>query len=126
MDDFVAQMVKNLKKGNRIRIAGLGSLQVRKHAARKGHNPATGETIKIPAKKKVATCGALADAKDLCRRGENRHGPAGAGSRCLPRRARAAKRPPYPGTVDSFATPLVCSRELIPISLSESGHFQPV
>jgi DNA-binding protein HU-beta len=54
MDDFVAQVIKNLKKGNRIRIAGLGSLQVRKHAARKGRNPATGETMKIPAKKKVA------------------------------------------------------------------------
>jgi DNA-binding protein HU-beta len=54
MDDFIAQVVKNLKKGNRIRISGLGSLQVRKHAARKGRNPATGETMKIPAKKKVA------------------------------------------------------------------------
>ncbi len=54
MNDFVAQVVKNLKKGNRIRIAGLGSLQVRKHAARKGRNPATGETMKIRAKKKVA------------------------------------------------------------------------
>ena len=54
MDDFVTHLVKNLKKGNRIRIAGLGSLQVRKHAARKGRNPTTGESIKIPAKKKIA------------------------------------------------------------------------
>jgi DNA-binding protein HU-beta len=54
MDDFVMQLVKNLKKGNRIRIPGLGSLQVRKQAARKGRNPATGESIKIPAKKKIA------------------------------------------------------------------------
>jgi DNA-binding protein HU-beta len=54
MDDFVTHVVKNLKKGNRIRIPGLGSLQVRKHAARKGRNPATGESIKIPAKKKIA------------------------------------------------------------------------
>jgi DNA-binding protein HU-beta len=54
MDDFIAQVVKNLRKGTRIRIAGLGSFQVRKHAARKGRNPATGETMKIPAKKKVA------------------------------------------------------------------------
>jgi DNA-binding protein HU-beta len=54
MVDLVTHVVKNLKKGNRIRISGLGSLQVRKHAARKGRNPATGESIKIPAKKKIA------------------------------------------------------------------------
>lgn len=54
MDDMVAMLVKNLKKGNRIRMAGLGILQVRKRAARMGRNPATGETIKIPAKKKIA------------------------------------------------------------------------
>ena len=54
MDDFVMQLVKNLKKGSRIRIPGLGSLQVRKHAARTGRNPSTGESIKIPAKKKIA------------------------------------------------------------------------
>lgn len=54
MDDLVAHLVKNLKKGNRVRLAGLGILQVRKRAARMGRNPATGETIKIPAKKKIA------------------------------------------------------------------------
>ena len=54
MDDLVAALVKNLKKGNRIRMAGLGILQVRKRAARMGRNPATGEAIKIPAKKKIA------------------------------------------------------------------------
>jgi DNA-binding protein HU-beta len=61
MGDLVTHVVKNLKKGNRIRIPGLGSLQVRKHAARKGRNPATGESIKIPAKKKIA----FRAAKDL-------------------------------------------------------------
>ena len=54
MDDLVAHLVKNLKKGNRVRMAGLGILQVRKRAARMGRNPATGESIKIPAKKKIA------------------------------------------------------------------------
>jgi DNA-binding protein HU-beta len=54
LDDLVAALVKNLKKGNRVRMAGLGILQVRKRAARMGRNPATGETIKIPAKKKIA------------------------------------------------------------------------
>jgi len=53
-DALVSTIVKNLKKGNRIRIAGLGILQVKKRAARMGRNPATGETISIPAKKKIA------------------------------------------------------------------------
>jgi DNA-binding protein HU-beta len=53
-DELVEQIVKNLKKGNRIRVAGLGILQVKKRAARMGRNPATGEAIKIPAKKKIA------------------------------------------------------------------------
>src|SRR5215813_8438196 len=52
--DFVGLVVKHLKKGDRIRIGGLGILQVRKRAARMGRNPATGEPIKIKASKKVA------------------------------------------------------------------------
>lgn len=54
MNDVIALLVKNLKKGARIRLAGLGVLQVRKRAARMGRNPATGEAIKIKASKKVA------------------------------------------------------------------------
>ena len=54
-------ITKHLKKGERIRIAGLGILQVRKRAARMGRNPATGEAIKIKASKKVA----FRAAKDL-------------------------------------------------------------
>ena len=50
---LVGNIVKHLKKGERIRIGGLGILQVRKRAARMGRNPATGEAIKIPAKKVV-------------------------------------------------------------------------
>ncbi|MGC1410427.1 MAG: HU family DNA-binding protein [Acetobacteraceae bacterium] len=52
--DMVGLVAKHLKKGDRIRIAGLGVLQVRKRAARMGRNPATGEAIKIKASKKVA------------------------------------------------------------------------
>jgi DNA-binding protein HU-beta len=51
---MVDLVVKHLKKGDRIRIGGLGILQVRKRAARMGRNPATGEPIKIKASKKVA------------------------------------------------------------------------
>ena len=51
---LVGKVVKHLKRGERIRIGGLGVLQVRKRAARMGRNPATGERIQIKASKKVA------------------------------------------------------------------------
>src|ERR1700683_1962311 len=51
---LVGNIVKHLKKGERIRIGGLGILQVRKRAARMGRNPATGAPIQIKASKKVA------------------------------------------------------------------------
>ncbi len=54
LDDMVAIITKQLKKGIRVRLNGLGILQVRKRAARMGRNPATGEAIKIKASKKVA------------------------------------------------------------------------
>ena len=54
LGDLVTKVTKHLKKGDRIRIVGLGILQVRKRAARMGRNPATGEAIKIKASKKVA------------------------------------------------------------------------
>jgi DNA-binding protein HU-beta len=52
--DLVTTLTTHLKKGTKIRISGLGTLEVRKRAARMGRNPATGETIKIKASKKVA------------------------------------------------------------------------
>lgn len=52
--DLVGNIVEHLKKGQRIRIGGLGILQVRKRAARMGRNPATGEPIQIKSSKKVA------------------------------------------------------------------------
>ena len=54
LGDLVGLITKHLKKGERIRIVGLGILQVRKRAARMGRNPATGEPIQIKASKKVA------------------------------------------------------------------------
>ena len=54
LTDLVAATTKHLKKGDKIRLAGLGVLQVRKRPARMGRNPATGEAIKIKASKKVA------------------------------------------------------------------------
>ena len=54
LDDLIGMITKHLKKGERVKITGLGILQVRKRAARMGRNPATGEAIKIKASKKVA------------------------------------------------------------------------
>ena len=61
LEDMVGAITKHLKKGARIRIGGLGILQVRKRPARMGRNPATGEPLKIKASKKVA----FRPAKDL-------------------------------------------------------------
>ena len=54
LGELVALTTKHLKKGDKIRLTGLGILQVRKRAARMGRNPATGEAIKIKASKKIA------------------------------------------------------------------------
>ncbi len=59
--EAVALIGKNLRKGNKVRISGLGVFQVKKRAARKGRNPANGEPIKIKATKRVA----FAVARDL-------------------------------------------------------------
>jgi DNA-binding protein HU-beta len=54
LGDLVTQITQHLQNGDRIRIGGLGILQVSKRAARMGRNPATGEPIEIKASKKVA------------------------------------------------------------------------
>ena len=53
LNAFVDLTVKNLKKGHKVRVTGLGIFQVRKRPARLGRNPATGEQIKIKASKKL-------------------------------------------------------------------------
>ena len=54
LGDLVTLATRHVKRGDKIRLTGLGMLQVRKRAARMGRNPATGEAIKIKASKKVA------------------------------------------------------------------------
>ena len=61
LEDLIGMITKHLKKGERVKIAGLGILVVRKRAARMGRNPMTGEAIKIKASRKVA----FRAAKDL-------------------------------------------------------------
>ncbi len=57
-DTLVAEMfemlVTHLKSGDRLRISGLGILEVKNRPARMGRNPATGEAIQIKASKKIA------------------------------------------------------------------------
>jgi DNA-binding protein HU-beta len=54
LGSFIEHVVKNLKKGHKVRITGLGIFQVKKRPARLGRNPLTGEQIKIKASKKLA------------------------------------------------------------------------
>jgi DNA-binding protein HU-beta len=54
LTQVIEMIAKRLKKGDKIRLTGLGILQVRKRAARTGRNPQTGEPIKIKASKKIA------------------------------------------------------------------------
>jgi DNA-binding protein HU-beta len=54
LTQMVEMIARSLKKGEKIRLTGLGILQVRKRAARMGRNPQTGEAIKIKASKKIA------------------------------------------------------------------------
>jgi len=56
-DDLIAVLtdtiVKTVKRGESVKIPGLGNFRLRKMKARMGRNPQTGEAIKIPARKKV-------------------------------------------------------------------------
>lgn len=54
LGEFVATVTGHLKKGDKLRLTGLGTLQVRARPARTGRNPATGATIQIAASKKIA------------------------------------------------------------------------
>lgn len=54
LGELITHITKHIKRGAKVRVPGFGILMVKKTAARMGRNPATGATIKIPAKKKVA------------------------------------------------------------------------
>ena len=54
MVEDIALFVKDsLKRGYKLPLLGLGKIYVRKSKARIGRNPATGEAIDIPARKRV-------------------------------------------------------------------------
>ncbi len=52
--DVFEIVVGHLKSGERVRIGGLGILEVKDRPARMGRNPATGEAVQIAASRKVA------------------------------------------------------------------------
>ncbi len=52
--DVFARLVDHLKAGERVRVSGLGILEVKDRPARMGRNPATGEAVQIKASRKVA------------------------------------------------------------------------
>ena len=53
VDAVFDTITKALKKEGKFGLVGFGTFSVRKRAARKGRNPATGEQIKIKASKSV-------------------------------------------------------------------------
>ena len=48
---LTATITEELKAGEKIAISNLGIFEVRERAARTGHNPRTGETVEIAAKR---------------------------------------------------------------------------
>ncbi len=53
-EGMVDTIKEALAKGEKIALVGFGNFEVKETAAREGKNPATGETIQIPAGKKVS------------------------------------------------------------------------
>lgn len=51
---FASMLQVALKNGYKLVLPGLGKMQVKRTKPRIGRNPATGEAIQIPAKRKVA------------------------------------------------------------------------
>jgi DNA-binding protein HU-beta len=49
VETLIDSIVKSLKKGDEVSIAGLGIFSVKTRAAREARNPRTGETVKVAA-----------------------------------------------------------------------------
>ena len=54
LSGVVDLLVEHLKAGDKLRLKGLGVLEVKNRPARTGRNPATGATVQIAASKKIA------------------------------------------------------------------------
>lgn len=53
LDSLVELLTDLMKKGEKVNITGFGIFKVADRKAREGRNPRTGETIQIPASKKM-------------------------------------------------------------------------
>lgn len=53
MEGLVNTIVGSVKKGDPVKLPGLGTFRKVQSKARMGRNPQTGEPVKIPARKKV-------------------------------------------------------------------------
>jgi DNA-binding protein HU-beta len=64
MDTILESIVKTLKKGDEVSIAGLGIFSAKTRAARTARNPRTGASVNVPAMKvpKFRAAKALKDA----------------------------------------------------------------
>jgi DNA-binding protein HU-beta len=64
VDGMIDEIIKTLKKGGEVSIAGLGIFSVKDRAARMARNPKTGESVKVAATKvpKFRAAKALKDA----------------------------------------------------------------
>ncbi len=51
VNEVFATIIEEVKKGEKVAIAGFGSFEKGERAAREGHNPQTGEKIHIAASK---------------------------------------------------------------------------
>ena len=54
LDSVVGMIVDHLKAGDKLRLNGLGILEVKDRPARAGRNPATGEAVQIAASRRIA------------------------------------------------------------------------
>lgn len=54
ISDFIAGIESTLAEGGKLKLDKIGILEVKDRAARVGRNPQTGESIQIPASRKVA------------------------------------------------------------------------
>lgn len=90
LDNLAALACKEAKNG--FTLPGLGKLVLVQRKARKGRNPATGEEIKIPAKKVLKFRVAKA-AKDAVVGGAEKKAPAKTAAKAAPKpKAKAAKK----------------------------------
>lgn len=56
----IEAIVEALKAGDKVQLAGFGTFAIKESAEHQGRNPATGETITVPASKKIVFSAAKA------------------------------------------------------------------